>query len=169
MKEYGVGPLLLCGWYRPPNRGETDSIISFVTEYEQLRHQAFSTIVFGDLNVHQLRWLEHSRDNTPEGRLLESFAVKNGFVEIIRQPTRGKYLLDLFLTDLTGNYETSILPSISDHMCTCMSIDIVVSPPIPIITDRWNFGAADWKSMYKKLSLANCSLMDAMDVNDVVP
>jgi hypothetical protein len=29
-----VGPLLLCGWYRAPNRGELDSIILFVTEYE---------------------------------------------------------------------------------------------------------------------------------------
>ena len=101
------GPVLLCGWYRRPNRGEIDSIISFTEEYEQLRHQAVSTILFGDLNIHQIRWLTYSRENTPEGGMLESFAAKFGFVEIIKQPTRGHYLLDLFLTDFSGSFVTN--------------------------------------------------------------
>ena len=96
MLHSSFGPILLCGWYRPGPRGEIDSIISFNEEYNRLRHQAVSTIIFGDLNIHQIRWLTFSRDNTPEGGMLELFATNHGFREVIKQPTRGKYLLDLF-------------------------------------------------------------------------
>ena len=137
------GPLLLCGWYRPPNRGEVDSILSFVEEFKHLKHQAISTIVFGDMNVHQLRLLTHSRENTPEGNMLHSFAVENGFSEVIKQPTRSIYLLDLFLTDFTGAYKTRVLPSISDHMCTQMSIGTHIPQAISRPTETWNYGAAN--------------------------
>ena len=132
------------------------------------RHQGYSTIIFGDLNVHQIRWLHFSRENTPEGFLLESFAANNGFTERICQPTRGKHLLDLFLSDFTGLCETSVLPSISDHMCTQMKIGVFISTPDLVQTVSWNFGAADWKEMFSRLSAADWTLMDVMDVNEAV-
>ena len=91
------GPILLCGWYRPGPRGEIDTVTSFNEEYSRLRHQAVSTIIFGDMNIHQIRWLIYSRENTLESGLLELFAMNHGFKEIMKQPTRGKYLLDFFI------------------------------------------------------------------------
>ena len=116
--------MLLCVWYRPPFRGEIESITSFMAEYEGLRNQVISTIICGDFNIHQKRWLVHSRENTPEGSMLQAFVTKNGFTEIIKNPTRGKYLLDLFITDYSGSFTTDILPCISDHKCTQMKINI---------------------------------------------
>ena len=49
------GAFLLCGWYRPPIRGEIETIKSFNDEFEQLRHQVVSTLIFGDFNIHQIR------------------------------------------------------------------------------------------------------------------
>ena len=35
-------------------------------------------------------------------------------------------------------------------------------------SDRWNFGAANWKLYYQKLATADWRMMDSMDVNDAV-
>ena len=163
-----LGLLLLCGWYLPPMRGEVDSIMSFLDEFERLRHQACSTIIFGDIHVHQLRWLQYSRENIPSGSMLESFAANNGFIELIRQPTRGKYLLSFFLSDFIGTYEKNVLPSITDYMCTQMKIQIFVLRPATPSREFWNFGAADWRLIFQKLSLAKWNMMDAMDVDELV-
>ena len=49
-----LGPMLLCAWYRPPLRGEIDSITSFLVEYEGLRNQVISIIIIcGDFNIHK--------------------------------------------------------------------------------------------------------------------
>ena len=77
--------------------------------------------------------------------MLEAFVTKNGFAEIIKNPTRGKYLLDLFITDYSGSFTTDILPSISDHKCTQMKINICLIQCTTTISDRWNYGAANWK------------------------
>ena len=100
--------------------------------------------------------------------MLESFVVDNGFTERICQPTRGKYLLDIFLTDFTGMCETSVLPSVSDHMCTQMRIGAYISRPSSVLTESWNFGAADWRSMLQRLSSLDWTTMDSMDVNETI-
>ena len=73
------GHIVLCGWYRPPERGEVASIETFIENYSRLQDKVVSTIIFGDLNIHQIRWLEYSRGNTPEGFLVQSIAGRNGF------------------------------------------------------------------------------------------
>ena len=90
------------------------------------------------------------------------------FAEMIKKPTRGNYLLDLFLTDFTGAFYTDILPCISDHKCTQMSINMNFQLFTSTSSDRWNFGAANWKLFYQKLATADWRMMDSMDVNDAV-
>ena len=101
----------------PPERREIYNITNFLEEYDRLRSQGVSTIICGDFNVHQKSWLIHSRENTPEGSLLEAFVAKNWFAGMIKRPTRGKYLLDLFFIDFIGVFSTNILPCISDYKC----------------------------------------------------
>lgn len=92
------------------------------------------------MNIHQARWLTYSRENTLESGMMEVFAAKYGFAEIIKKPTRGKYLLDLFITDFTGFFLTDILPSISDHKCTRMSICTHLFEYTASKKINWNFG-----------------------------
>ena len=72
------------------------------------------------------------------------------------------------LTDFTGSFVTKVLPRISDYKCTQMSITMHFPQPTTIPTDTWNFGAANWKFMFQRLSLSDWRIMDSMDVNDAV-
>ena len=43
-----------------------------------------------------------------------------------------------------------------------------LSKSITSFTDTWNFGAANWKLVFRKLALADWRMMDPMDVNEAV-
>ena len=70
------GPYLLGIWYRPgcgDGRGEVTSILSLKEEVTRLRQEAVGTIVCGDMNVHQKKWLKFSSGgNTTEGETLQT-------------------------------------------------------------------------------------------------
>ena len=59
-------------------------------------------MVLGDLNVHQKSWLRFSSKDTPEGKLLRDICAAEGLRQIVREPTRDTYLLDLVITDIDG-------------------------------------------------------------------
>ena len=46
------GPVLLCLWYRPPNRDEIESIQRFEQELSNYSRDTVAVIVVGDMNVH---------------------------------------------------------------------------------------------------------------------
>ena len=73
----------------------------------------------------------------------------------MREPTRGKYLLDLFLADFGGSHKTTVLPSISDHKCVVISIGIELFQSEMTQKRSWNFGAANWKLMFATISAGN--------------
>ena len=62
-----TGPFLVCAWYRPPDRGEVLFISSLREEYTKLHEMAIGIFIVGDMNVHQIRWLHFSRENSLEG------------------------------------------------------------------------------------------------------
>ena len=53
------GPLLVANWYRPPDAGEVVSIDSLEIEYSKLQKDAIGTVIVGDMNVHNIRWLRY--------------------------------------------------------------------------------------------------------------
>ena len=110
-----AGPVLLCLWYRPPCYGEIASILAFEDELKLHRPSAIGTIAIGDFNVHNKAWLTHSRNTAPEGTALQTVCDSHGLRECVRQPTRGKYLLDLALTDLDHATTTTVAAGVSDH------------------------------------------------------
>ena len=73
------------------------------------------TIIIGDMNVHEKQWLKFSISSSPEGRSLRSICGKHNLVECVRAPTRGRNLLDLFLTDLPHLTTTKVHAGVSDH------------------------------------------------------
>ena len=93
------GPYLICCWYRPPDPGNTKSIESFETEYMQYKDRVLGTLVLGDLNVHSIRWLVHSARESAERRLMAETCRRLGLRQLVKQSTRGKYLL-VVLTDV---------------------------------------------------------------------
>ena len=67
-----------------------------------MQAQSIGTLIMGDLNIRQQSWLVHSSGNTPEGEALRNICDDYALLQLIKQPTRGKYLLDLCLTDLSN-------------------------------------------------------------------
>ena len=122
------GPILFGTWYRPPKYGETESIAALRDEWLKYSKQSVGTIIIGDMNVHNKGWLKHSSRNTPEGRLLASFCTNHGFKQLVRRPTRGSYLLDLVLSNLTNDSTVKILPRISDHNAILLTVPL----PMPV-------------------------------------
>ena len=122
------GPILIGIWYRPPCYGEVDSIHTFLEEWRLHSIDCTGTIVIGDLNVHNKAWLQHSSRTTPEGRLLAGICNGHGLSQVVGQPTRGEYTLDLALSDLPVLPTAKVLPKISDHNTVLLEVDL----PIPV-------------------------------------
>ena len=87
---------------------------------------AVGAIVVGDMNAHNESWLLHSSGNTPECNELFNVCSRMGLIEKVNKHTRGKYLLDLFLTDIPVGVTCKFLPRISDHNPVLSSISIEV-------------------------------------------
>ena len=77
--------------------------------------------MLGDLNVHSIRLLKHSVRESTERQMLFEVANKMGFKQLVKEPTRGKYLLDLILTDVTDS-AASTLAAVADHRCVLTNV-----------------------------------------------
>ena len=56
--------------------------------------------MLGDLNVHSIRWFIYPARESVEGRLLCDISHQLGLRQLVKEPTRGKYILDLVLIDV---------------------------------------------------------------------
>jgi hypothetical protein len=77
---------------------------------------ADSVIVVGDLNIHHASWLRFSNGETTRGRQLKDICDSFGLRQLISQPTRGEYLLDLCLSN-SQSTQTEVKAKIADHAC----------------------------------------------------
>ena len=109
-----VGPLSFCVWYRPPAE-ELNGIWAFVREFTTHSETTVGSIIVGDFNVHNARWLHHSSGISQEGRILEQGCATHNLKQHVRGPTRGDHLLGLVLTGVD------------------VHVDVTVQPPLPII------------------------------------
>ena len=136
------GPFLLAAWYRPPYL-EVGSIEAFEREHEELATQALGTLLVGDPNVHHVAWLNHSSSTSACGKRLRLAAAAMGLTQLVREPTRGKYLLDLALSDISGA-RAAVLPKIADHSVVEIRAPLPVPEVESIEREVWKFGTADW-------------------------
>ena len=169
-----VGPILIGIIYRPPDSSESISLSKSCSavnvidqmdiEYSRLRpvdaHGCYKddfigALILGDFNCHMKSWLRFSSGEKPSGVALQAFSVKHGLFQLVRQPTRGEYLLDLVLSDLPSDVcVVSVLPTaIADHLGVFVSLKI--DPVISVTKSRyfWEYRKAKWK----QLSLAIAS------------
>ena len=147
--KLGVETILVANWYRP---GATihDGFSKLYLEVAEYFQESSGVLIAGDLNVHHKKWLRHSNDNTQVGSDLKSFCDFHGMSQLVREPTRKEYLLDLALTDICKS-SVSVHPYIADHK------DILIKLPFPEILEKigkreeWILREADWTKLKKDL------------------
>ena len=161
-----IGPVLLGIMYRPPSPGNIETISTLATELVLFRDDMVGTILVGDFNCHNIRWLRHSAGMTTEGKALHRFSMDHGLEQIVRDPTRGKYLLDLVLTDLGKAASACVLPGIADHNVVlarfCFSLETFSCPPRTV----WCYHSADWIGLNEYLSEVDFSFLSELNVHD---
>ena len=145
------GRMLLAVWYRPPAYGDLASIFGLKSELLLYRDDCMGAMVVGDMNVHHSGWLGHAKGITPEGRCLHKICLENGLAERTTKPTRGRYLLDLTLTDLPTTIHTSVHQGVSDHRIVLCSVLLHVSPPVAISRVGFQYSEAKWKGLNESL------------------
>ena len=77
-----------------------------------------------------------------------------GLDQLVREPTRGDYLLDLVFSDIV-DLNTKVGPQIADHKVVeeMLKLDI----PTAVVHERvlWQFAKADWDCMRDMLESAD--------------
>ena len=94
--------VLLGNWYRP---GATihDGYVNLISEIEKHSTESTGIILSGDLNIQHARWLRHSNGNSIQAAELKALCDNLGLQQLVGEPTRQQYLLDLYLSDVFGH------------------------------------------------------------------
>ena len=95
----GVDTILVANWYRPDATIHT-TCANLYTEMNEFFHEISGIVIAGDLNIHHKKWLRYSNANTEVGADLKTFCDFHGLRQIVQEPTRGEYLLDLACPDV---------------------------------------------------------------------
>ena len=141
-----LGGIVLGNWYRAPDAG-SESIDSLTDELDELKQHGIGFLLCGDMNIHHQRRLHFSNGNTPLGNSMMSLCQQHALKQVVTSPTRGRYLLDLVLSDLAEFEKTTIIPAIADH--GIVDVCLKVSVPMGAGHSRlgWNYAKANWNKL----------------------
>ena len=147
-------PILLCLWYRPPNRNETESVQRFEQELGTYSRDTVAVIAMGDMNVHNVEWLRFSNGSSPEGTELEAVCCTHGLKQHVKHPTRGPHLLDLVLSNFSSGIRCKVVPGIrdDDHDGVLTTVNVSVPTARPVRRQVYDFKRADWELLKRKLA-----------------
>ena len=159
------GPVSVATLYRPPRPGEVETIRALREEWLSQRSSCVEGVVLGDLNVHSIRWLRHSSRETAEGTQLAGLCDDLGIKQMVREPTRGRHLLDLALTDMEG-LQVRVVPGISGHQIVTTRLRMPVPTSTVISRTVWDYNRGDWDSF--KEQLAVCQVEKDANATDAV-
>ena len=108
--------------------------------------QISGVIIVGDLIIHHKRWLRFSREDSRIGSEMKMLCDFHGMSQLVREPTRGDYLLDLSISDVVGA-KVEVLAYVADHKA------ILTKLPVPEIKEEfmerkiWCLKTADWRGL----------------------
>ena len=71
--------------------------------------------------------------------------------QLVREPTRGQYLLDLYLTDVVGT-KVEVGPTIADHKFILARVPLPEVKTLQVKKERFDLKRADWPGLKKSLS-----------------
>ena len=146
-----LGPevILLGNWYRP-GASPHDGFSELHADLTEFVPEITGVILSGDMNVHHKSWLRFSSGNTPVGSDLKGFCDSYGLTQLVKQPTRYEYLLDLFLTDLP-DCNVKVLPTIGDHNAIMASVPLPAVTSKTIVRQGWILQLAKWQELQTSL------------------
>ena len=100
--------------------------------------------------LHNKAWLRFSSGNSAEGKLFEEHCSTLGLTQLVREPTRENYLLDLVLTDLE-DVSCRVAPGVSDHERVECKLKLVVPAETTVQRTVWDFHKAEWELLRQLL------------------
>ena len=159
------GPVSLCAWYRPPMPGEVASIRSFEDEWEEQCATVVGTIAIGDMNVHAKQWLRWSAGESREGTALFRSCQKLCAQQVVREPTREQYLLDLVIANIDG-VKAKVIPGISDHEIVICTVKLSMPETETVTRTVWQYRDGDWDRLRDTLVDTEWSFIGSTDTSD---
>jgi len=103
------------------------------------------------MNVHHQRWLHHSNGDTPVGTDLKVLCDSLGLFQLVRDPTRYQYLLDLAITDVPG-CTTQVLPRIADHNAVLVKVPVPKTEEKVVKRRAWLMDRAEWGGLRRAVA-----------------
>jgi len=158
--------ILLVNWYRSPSSIH-DNFACLYEEMSPYFSEVSGTLIMGDLNIHHKKWLRYSNGNTQIGTDLKAFCDYHGLFQLVKEPTRNDYLLDLAITDVIKS-KASVLPQIADHR------GIMTRLPLPEVLESqqsrvvWILKKANWGAITEELKNFEWSGLDQGSAEDAL-
>ena len=162
----GIETISLANWYRH-GASDSDDISDLYSEISEYFTQVSGVLLIGDLNIHHQRWLHFSNANTHIGSQLKTFCDFHGMHQLVHEPTRGEYLLDLVLTDVVGA-TVKILPSIADHKGVLVQLPMSAINEIEISRTVWDLKKANWQEIENEIVQFDWQLLGRGTAEDAV-
>ena len=91
----------------------------------------------------------------------------SGFSQLVREPIRKQYLLDLAICDLVGAKAT-VLSIIADHKGARIDIPMPVISEVGVARTVWHLNPADWEALQKELTEVDWSILNRGVAEDAV-
>ena len=74
----------------------------------------------------------------------------HGLLQLVKEPTRNEYLLDLVITGIPGT-KVKVLPQIADHKSVLVELPVPEITEVSISREVWKLKAADWTKINAEL------------------
>ena len=123
------------------------------------------TIAIGDVNVHSQRWLRLSSGESTEGTALFRACQNLCAQQMVHEPTRGPYLLDLVLADIDG-VKAKVVPGVSDHEIVIASLKLGVPECETVRRTVWQYKDGDWDRLRDTLTDADWSFINSVSTSE---
>lgn len=138
----------------------TTDVLSLLLDVE------YPIIIAGDLNAPHISWAHLSSACTNCSKLL-SFAIKNGFIQHVNEPTRGDNILDLVFSNTPYLIDSlTVDVHFSDHRAVLFNVLFNTSSAAK--SPRLNFRSANYQLINQQISSVNWfSVLLLGDVQDM--
>ena len=156
--------LLLGNWYRSPSSTD-DGFEDLHEELSKLMPEVTGTILTGDFNIHHAPWLRFSNGKSTVGANLKAVFDTVGLQQLVREPTRNEYLLDLFATDVAGS-KAEVGNYIADHKFILGRVPAPVVGSLEVTKSCFKLGQANWKELGRELDTADWAPLDKGTAED---
>ena len=81
-----------------------------------------------------------------EGAVLKEICDEYASQQLVKEPTRSEYLLDVAFTDLPES-KAKIFPSIADHKGILLSVKLPMPKTLKVNRKVWHFRNAAWHNL----------------------